>query len=53
VLWTNDDGSKLVVFRAEVFGPLGVLPSGQTAAIYSGRRFTPIPWPAGVIDAAW
>jgi hypothetical protein len=53
LLWTNNDGSKFIVFRAEFPYPYEVTPSGQTAAIYSGRRFTPIPWPAGVIDAAW
>ncbi len=53
LLWTNNDGSKFIVFRAEFAYPYLVTPSGQTAAIYSGRRLTPIPWPAGVIDAAW
>ena len=53
VLWTNNDGSKFIVFRANFFAPLGILPAGQTAGIYSGRRYAPIPWPAGVVDAAW
>jgi hypothetical protein len=53
LLWTNDEGSKFIVFRAALGFPGRILPSGQTAGIYSGRRYTPIPWPAGVIDAAW
>jgi hypothetical protein len=44
VLWTSYDGSKFVVVSAR---------PGNTAGIYSGNRYTPIPWPANVIDAAW
>ncbi len=52
LLWTDDDASKFIVLRA-ADGPGEMNPSGQTAGIYSGRRYTPIPWPTGVIDAAW
>lgn len=44
VLWTNYDGSKFVVVSAR---------PGNTAGIYSGASYTPIPWPANVVDAAW
>ncbi len=44
VLWTSYDGSKFVVVSAR---------PGNTAGIYSGNRYTPIPWPANVVDAAW
>jgi hypothetical protein len=53
LLWTNDNGSKLVVLRADVAFPGEAVPSGQAAAIYSGGRNTPLRWPAGVVDAAW
>lgn len=53
LLWTNDNGSKIVVFRAETGPPGWMIPSGQAAGIYSGRRYTPLRWPAGVVDAAW
>ena len=44
VLWTSYDGSKFVVASS--------LP-GDTAGLYSGNHYTPIPWTANVIDAAW
>jgi hypothetical protein len=44
VLWSSYDGSKFVVVSAR---------PGNTAGIYSGNRYTPIPWPANVLDAAW
>jgi hypothetical protein len=44
VLWTSYDGNKFVVVSAR---------PGNTAGIYSGNRYTPIPWPVNVIDAAW
>ena len=59
VLWSNYDGSQLIVTGARK-GP--VFTSKQfsffvgpdlTAGIYRGDRYTPIPWPADVIDAAW
>jgi hypothetical protein len=61
VLWTNDNGSKIVVLGAhrgpktgglkgDVFSPAA---SGQTAGVYTGTRYTPLPWPANVVDAAW
>jgi len=57
VLWTNYDGSKIIVLGAQpgpkTGGTFTPIPSGQTAGIYSGARYTPLPWPANVIDAAW
>jgi hypothetical protein len=53
LLWTNYNGSKFVVFGALLGPPGRITPTGQTAGIYSGDRYTPIPWPTGVIDAAW
>lgn len=59
VLWTNYDGSEFVVTGARR-GP--VFTSKQfpwfagpdlTAGFYRGDHYTPIPWPADVIDAAW
>jgi hypothetical protein len=59
LLWTNDDGSKFIVLGIApgkikgTAGQLTIVSSGQTAGVYSGRRYTPLPWPAGVVDAAW
>ncbi len=57
VLWSNYNGSQLIVTGAGrgldaptkqvLFGP------DVTAGIYRGDHYTPIPWPADVIDAAW
>ncbi len=44
VLWTSYDGSRFVVVSAR---------PGNTAGIYSGNQYTPLPWPANVVDAAW
>jgi|HubBroStandDraft_6_1064221.scaffolds.fasta_scaffold106031_2 WD40 repeat protein len=44
ILWSNYNGSKIVVMGAR---------PGQTAGVYSGSSYTPIPWPAYVVDAAW
>jgi hypothetical protein len=44
VLWTSYNGSKIIVMGAR---------PGQTAGVYSGSSYTPIPWPAYVVDAAW
>lgn len=44
VLWTSYDGSEAVAIDA---GP------GPSAGLYAGSRYTPIPWPEHVIDAAW
>jgi hypothetical protein len=38
------NGSKFVI--------LSVRP-GNTAGMYSDGRYTPVPWPANVVDAAW
>ncbi len=57
VLWTNYDGSKIIVLGAQpgpkTGGTFTPIPSGQTAGVYSGAHYTPLPWPANVIDAAW
>lgn len=53
LLWTNGNGSKLVVLRPELGSPGDTAPTSQTAAIYSGRRYAQLPWPTGVVDAAW
>ncbi len=61
VLWTNYNGSKMIVlggqpgpktggFNGRVFTPT---PVGQTAGVYSGTHYSPLPWPANVVDAAW
>jgi hypothetical protein len=52
LLWTNDNGSKFVVFRPDTGTPGQAISPGQ-AAIYSGGRSTPLRWPRGVVDAAW
>ena len=59
VLWASYDGSELIVTgarRAPVLAakqfPFVVVPD-RTAGIYRGDRYSPIPWPAYVIDAAW
>jgi hypothetical protein len=44
VLWTSYNGSLAIV--------RDVLP-GQTAGIYADGHYTPIRWPADVVDAAW
>jgi hypothetical protein len=45
VLWTSYDGSKLIVADVRTGDP--------NAGIYSGSRYTPIPWPANIVAAAW
>jgi len=61
VLWTNDNGSKIIVlgaqpgrkkgsFSGRVFIPT---PAGQTAGVYTGTQYKRLPWPANVVDAAW
>jgi hypothetical protein len=45
VLWTSYDGSKAIVAE--------VRPGVPNAGIYSGSRYTPIPWPANIVGAAW
>jgi hypothetical protein len=44
VLWTSYNGSKAIVMDAQ---------PGQTAGVYSGGQYTPLRWPANVVDAAW
>lgn len=44
VLWTNYDASKIIVENAR---------PGQTAGIYTASHYTPLNWPANVLDAAW
>ena len=45
VLWTSYDGSKIIVAN--------VRPGAPNASIYSGGLYTPIPWPANIVGAAW
>jgi len=45
VLWTSYDGSEVIVAN--------VRPGAPNAGIYSGRHYTPIPWPANIVAAAW
>jgi len=45
VLWTSGDGGKAIV--------ADVRPGIPNAGIYSGSRYTPIPWPANIVGAAW
>jgi hypothetical protein len=44
ILWTNDNGSTVVIADA--------LP-GRTLGVYSGRKYTPLPWPTDAVGAAW
>jgi hypothetical protein len=45
VLWTSYDGNLAVVLNAS---------HGQSAGIYAGTHYTPIPWPTrNAIGAAW
>lgn len=44
VVWTNDNGTESIV--------LGAAP-GQSAGIYTGTHYTPLPWLPNVIDVAW
>jgi len=61
LLWTNFNGSKIIVLGARPGPNRGSLqdhvmiptPAGQTAGIYDGTHYTPLPWPANVVDAAW
>jgi len=45
VLWTNYDGSQVIVAN--------VRPGTPNAGVYNGRHYTPIPWPANIVGAAW
>jgi hypothetical protein len=44
ILWTNDNGSTVVIADAA---------PGHTVGVYSGRRYTPLPWPPDAVGAAW
>jgi hypothetical protein len=44
VLWTNYDGTKLIVADAQ---------PGHTVGVFTRSTYTPLPWPADAIDAAW
>jgi hypothetical protein len=44
ILWTNHDGSKVIVADAQ---------RGNAVGVYSGSKYTPLPWPADAIDATW
>jgi hypothetical protein len=59
ILWSNYNGSQIIVTGA-MPGPVFASQHSQslvgpdsTAGIYRGSHYTPIPWPADVIDAAW
>jgi hypothetical protein len=45
VLWTSYDGSNAIVAE--------IKPGTPNAGVYSGNRYTPIPWPANIVGAAW
>jgi hypothetical protein len=45
VLWTSYDGSKVIV--------VDIRPGTPNAGVYSGGHYTPIPWPANIVAAAW
>jgi hypothetical protein len=56
VLWTNYNGSQLIVAGAGSVQPASkqiLFGLDVTAGIYRGDHYSPIPWPANVIDAAW
>jgi hypothetical protein len=44
VVWTSYNGSQAIVLDAR---------PGQTAGVYTGTSYTPLPWPADVLDVAW
>lgn len=44
ILWTNNNGSAVIIADAR---------RGHTLGVYSGDRYTPLPWPARAVDAAW
>ncbi len=44
VVWTSYNGSQAIVLDSR---------PGQTAGVYTGTRYTPLPWPANILDAAW
>jgi hypothetical protein len=44
ILWTNYNGSKIIVADAA---------PGHTAGVYSNGTYTPLQWPANAIGAAW
>ncbi len=44
ILWTNDNGSKIIIADAR---------PGHTLGVYSGRAYTALPWPAHAVGAAW
>jgi hypothetical protein len=44
VVWTSYDGSEAVVLD---------IGAGHSAGIFTGSRYTPLPWPSNAVDAAW
>src|SRR5215469_11640034 len=44
VLWTNADGSKIIIADAR---------PGHTLGVYSGGTYRALPWPAHAVSAAW
>jgi hypothetical protein len=57
--WTNSSGSKIIVIGARPGKQANhpkfpfLLEHYPTAGVYTGSRYTPLPWPHGIIDAAW
>jgi hypothetical protein len=44
ILWTNNNGSKVIIADAR---------PGYTLGVHSGGRYTALPWPARAVGAAW
>jgi hypothetical protein len=44
LLWTNDNGSKVIIADAR---------PGHTLGVSSDGRYTALPWPARAVSAAW
>jgi hypothetical protein len=44
ILWTNDNGSTVLIADAR---------PGRTLGVYRGSKYTPLPWPADAVTAAW
>lgn len=44
ILWTNYNGSEVIVADAR---------HGNAVGVYNGSKYTPLPWPADAIAAAW
>jgi hypothetical protein len=57
--WTNYSGSKIIVVGARPGQQANnpkfpfLLEHYPTAGVYTGSQYTPLPWPHGIIEAAW